>query len=248
MHRSNRIAIVTGGSQGIGLAIALKLAQQDYQVIIADIAPFKEDAFKELSLPALTPEFMCCDISKETDVHHMISQIEQKFGGVDILVNNAGIISKGSLTDISIDEWNRVFSINVNGPFMLSKTVLPLMQKQKWGRIVNIASVAAQVGGGFLGNTCYAASKGAVLSLTKGIAREYASYNITCNAICPGFVETHLTLAMPKEQVEQALQGIPAHRPASPSEIGDAVVFLASSQSSYINGVTLNIDGGLIRY
>ncbi len=174
--------------------------------------------------------------------------MRQNVGTVDIVVNNTGIISKGALTDVCDSEWRRVFSINVDTAFMLSKAVLPAMVAQQWGRIINISSVAAQTGGGFLGDTCYAATKGAILALTKGIAREYGGANITCNAICPGFVTTPLTATMSEEQVKKSLTAIPAGRPADVQEIADAVLYLAGEHNNYINGVTLNVDGGLIRY
>lgn len=249
MNKPHPVAIVTGGSQGIGLAITRALIVQKYRVIIADLHQADANNLATLdvdSCPSVC--FKTCDVSDPAQIKCMINEITQEFGTVDVLVNNAGIVSRGALTEIGDGEWRRVFNINVEGPFMLTKAVLPGMMEQKWGRIINIASVASQTGGGFLGNTCYAASKGAILSLSKGIAREYAGSCITCNAICPGFVATPLTASMPQSQVEVSLTAIPAGRPAIPEEIADAVVFLAGEQSRYINGITLNVDGGLIRY
>lgn len=249
MNKFNRLALVTGGAQGIGLAISHALITHHYHVVIIDLhepKPFQQNhPDKEHSLLL---HFKKCDLSQTEQIHSTLTAIKEELGSIDILINNAGIVSQGTLTEISDTTWQKVFNINVNGPFKLAKAVLPSMQEKRWGRIINIASVAAQTGGGFLGNTCYAASKGAILALTKGIAREYAKYNITCNAICPGYVATPLTATMPKKQVEESLKTIPAGRPASPEEIANAVIFLASDKSGYINGVTLNVDGGLIRY
>lgn len=248
-NKKKRVAIVTGGARGIGSAIALRLASSGIQVIVADLSkPDSKDFLFESAETYTKPIFVQCDVSSEKDIQHLIKKIENDFGGADILVNNAGIISKHPFFEIPEDSWDSVFRVNVKGSFLLSKAVIPGMIAQKNGRIINIASVAAQVGGGFLGDTCYAASKGAIISMTKGIAREYAGNGITCNAICPGFVETEITLNMPEEQRNFALQIIPAHRSAIPKDIASAVFFLASQESSYINGVTLNVDGGLIRH
>lgn len=246
MENKRSVAIVTGGSQGIGLAIAQALVAQDHQVIIADLHAPDSAIIPAETLSQL--RFISCDIADGPRVNALVTSVLDQFGAVDVLVNNAGIVSQGEFTHISISEWQRVFSINVEGPFMMSKAILPSMQRQHYGRIINIASVAAQTGGGFLGNTCYGASKGAILSMTKGIAREYGNDGITCNAICPGFVETPLTSEMPAELYSASLKAIPAGRPAHPDEIARAVCFLASRDSGYCNGITLNVDGGLIRY
>lgn len=246
MANKHSVAIITGGSQGIGLAIAQALVSQHYQVIIADLHAPDSAVFSDQTKPQ--PRFIACDIADAERVQALVSAVAEEFGAIDVLVNNAGIVSEGDFAHVSDSEWRRVFRINVEGPFMLSKAVIPLMQRQQHGRIINIASVAAQTGGGFLGNTCYGASKGAVLSMTKGIAREYGKDGITCNAICPGFVQTPLTAGMPEDLHSAALKAIPAGRPAQPDEIAQAVCFLAGKESSYLNGVTLNVDGGLIRY
>nr|WP_276551391.1 SDR family oxidoreductase [Erwinia mallotivora] len=240
------VAIVTGGSRGIGLAIVHALIAQRYQVIIADLIPPASGIFCSETEPL--PRFVSCDISDSEQVQLLVKSVLIEFDAVHVLVNNAGIVSQGNFTDISNSEWQRVFSINVEGPFMLSKAVLSSMQRQQYGRIINISSVAAQTGGGFLGNSCYGASKGAILSMTKGIAREYGKDGITCNAICPGFVETQLTSELSVDFYTASVKAIPAARPANPDEIARAVCFLASPDSAYLNGVTLNVDGGLIRY
>ncbi|MBT0726419.1 SDR family oxidoreductase [Rosenbergiella australiborealis] len=245
MSQQRPIAIVTGGSQGIGLAIVETLLAAHYVVVIADLQPPAEHA--KITQPT-SVMYQQCDVSDEKSVEELVIKTVAQYGRIDVVINNAGIVCQGELTSLSQKTWQRVFKINVEGPFLLCRAVLPIMQQQQHGRIVNIASVAAQTGGGFLGNTCYASSKGAVISLSKGIAREYGSQGITCNTLCPGYVETPLTEAMSEAQVEYAVNAIPAKRPGKPSDIAEAILLLVSEKNSYINGVTLNVDGGLIRY
>lgn len=245
MTEQQSLAIVTGGSQGIGLAIVETLVAANYFVIIADLnAPMSDLTPAQLS----NIHYQQCDVSDADSVKALVEWVMAQYGHVEVLINNAGVVCQGELTSVSQEAWQRVFRINVEGPFLLCRAVIPIMQQQGSGRIVNIASVAAQTGGGFLGNTCYAASKGAVISLSKGIAREYGEDGICCNTLCPGYVETPLTTAMSDAQVQHAVQAIPAKRPGRPSDIAQAILLLVSEKNSYINGVTLNVDGGLIRY
>ncbi|WP_241584087.1 SDR family NAD(P)-dependent oxidoreductase [Rosenbergiella epipactidis] len=245
MTAEKSLAIVTGGSQGIGFAIVETLIAANYFVVIADLhAPAVQfDAAQQANI-----HYQQCDVSDAQSVKALVEGVQAQYGHIDVLINNAGVVCQGELTSLSQEAWQRVFKINVEGPFLLCRAVIPIMQQQKSGRIVNIASVAAQSGGGFLGNTCYAASKGAILSLSKGIAREYGEYGISCNTLCPGYVETPLTEAMSETQVKNIVQAIPAKRAGKPSDIAEAILLLVSEKNGYINGVTLNVDGGLIRY
>ncbi|KMV74278.1 SDR family NAD(P)-dependent oxidoreductase [Rosenbergiella epipactidis] len=245
MTTKKSLAIVTGGSQGIGFAIVETLIAANYFVVIADLhAPAVDiDATQQATI-----HYQPCDVADAQSVKNLVEYVMAQYGHIEVLINNAGVVCQGELTSLSQDTWQRVFKINVEGPFLLCRDVIPIMQRQKFGRIVNIASVAAQTGGGFLGNTCYAASKGALISLSKGIAREYGEQGISCNTLCPGYIETPLTAAMSHEQVTHAVQAIPAKRPGTPSDIAQAILLLVSEKNSYINGVTLNVDGGLIRY
>ncbi|MDB5702854.1 MAG: short-chain dehydrogenase/reductase [Sphingomonadales bacterium] len=243
-----KVALVTGAAKGIGKEIARALCGSGAYVVICDIDDVAGQAIAaELSKTGRS-EYRRCDVSSDGKVEALLASIEAEVGHVDILVNNAGVISTGPIDTISANEWDRVFAINTRSAFLLTKGVLPGMRTRAWGRIITIASVAAQAGGGFLGNTCYAASKGALISFAKGVAREGGGDNVTSNVICPGMINTEITQTLDAAQREMALSAIPMHRPAEPDEVARAVLFLASDLASYVNGVTLNVDGGLIRH
>jgi 3-oxoacyl-[acyl-carrier protein] reductase len=243
-----KIALVTGAANGIGKEIARALCASGAHVVICDI----DDAAGQATATELSKigrsGYCRCDVSSHRDVETLLAGLAADVGHIDILVNNAGIISTGPIVDISADEWDRVFAVNTRSAFLLTKGVLPTMRARSWGRIITVASVAAQAGGGFLGNTCYAASKGALVSFAKGVAREGGGDNVTSNVICPGMINTEITRALDAAQREMALRAIPMHRPAEPDEVARTVLFLASELASYVNGVTLNVDGGLIRH
>lgn len=246
---SDKVALVTGGAKGIGFDIAQELVTAGANVIITDIDEVAgNNAIQKLKQYVGSARFVYADVSSDTDTSNLINTIIDQDNGIDILINNAGIISKGNIIDVAVSEWEKLFDINVKSIFMLTKKALPYMMKKRWGRIVNIASVAGQTGGGFLGNTCYGATKGAIISFTKGIAREAGGYNITSNVICPGFIDTEITRNMDKTLYDKSLETIPLHRPAAPNEVAKSVLFLVSELADYVNGVTLNVDGGLVRY
>jgi len=244
-----RTAIVTGAARGIGFAVAKALCAAGAKVVISDIdLDAGENAAAALKRDGGTAEFVRCDVADEVETSRLIEQVFSRHGAIDILVNNAGILSRGQITDVSVDEWDRLFAVNVRSVFLLTRLVLPLMTAQRDGRIIHIASVAGQVGGGYFGNAAYAATKGAIIAFSKGVAREAGPANVTSNVICPGFVDTELTQSMDADVRSRALEAIPMRRPGSPDEIASSVLFLASSLGSYTNGVTLNSDGGLVRH
>ena len=187
------------------------------------------------------------DVADEGQVQVMVETIERALGGIDILVNNAGIVSTGPLLDVSAAEWNRVLAIDLTSVFFCAKAVLPGMMARRAGRIINIASVAGKRGGGLLGNSCYAAAKGGVIALTKGLAREAGPFNITANAITPALTDTEMTRALAPEARARVLADMPLGRAGSPRDIAAAVCFLASDAASFVTGEIMDVDGGYMR-
>jgi NAD(P)-dependent dehydrogenase (short-subunit alcohol dehydrogenase family) len=245
---TGQVAVVTGAARGIGFAIAQALGQCGARVAIADLdgaaASAAAGQLRELGIEAIG---VAVDVADESQVLAMVEAVEQALGGVDILVNNAGIVSTGPLLDVSAAEWNRVMAIDLTSVFFCAKAVLPGMMARRAGRIINIASVAGKRGGGLLGNSCYAAAKGGVIALTKGLAREAGPFNITANAITPALTDTEMTRALAPEARARVLADMPLGRAGSPRDIAAAVCFLASGAASFITGEIMDVDGGYMR-
>jgi len=253
MLLENKVAIVTGAGRGIGRAIALRLAQEGAIVTICDIEEEStKSVCKEINDSGKQSVPFKCDVSDEKNIQTMVEKTLTKYGKIDILVNNAGISPKKegrkpNLTEISLDEWNNVIGVNLTSVFLCSKAVLPYLIKQKAGWIINISSSAA-LDGGFLAAAHYVASKGGISAMTKSLAREVAPFGITVNAIAPGRVESPMAhLTSPERNIE-ALKRIPMGRFATPEEVANAVLFLASGQAQYITGITLNVSGGYVMF
>jgi 3-oxoacyl-[acyl-carrier protein] reductase len=245
MRLKNKVAIVTGSGQGIGREIALTLAKEGAKVVISDITDMVYDVVKEIEKIGSQALAIKTDVSKRKETEEMAKKTLQKFGRIDILVNNAGIFPFKSLLEMEEEDWDRVLSINLKGVFNSSKAVLPIMVKQKYGKIINIASVAG-TRVGFLNLAHYSASKGGILGFTKTAALELAQYGINVNTIAPGAIDTPgaRTGMGGKESLEQFAKTIPAKRIGKPIDIANLVVFLASDESSYITGECIVIDGG----
>lgn len=246
---NGRVALVTGAARGIGFAIAERLARQGAHVVVSDI----DLAAGELGVARImrnggSSSFVAVDLGQPGDVMRMAEEVRQRHLRIDILVNNAGIVSTGPVENVELEEFQRLMTIDLTAVFLLTKAFLPAMAVSGWGRIINIASVAGQQGGGMFGNSCYAAAKGAVIAFSKGIAREAGRSGVTCNSICPGLTDTALTAKLSMAQREQIISTIPVGRPGEPQDIAGAVGFLASDAASFITGVTLNVDGGFMRY
>lgn len=245
---TGQVAVVTGAARGIGFAIAQALGQCGARVAIADLDAAAADAAArqlcELGIDAIG---VAVDVADETQVQAMVAAVEQALGGVDILVNNAGIVSTGPLLEVSAAEWNRVMAIDLTSVFFCAKAVLPGMMQRRAGRIINIASVAGKRGGGLLGNSCYAAAKGGVIALTKGLAREAGPFNITANAITPALTDTDMTRALSPEARARVLADMPLGRAGTPRDIAAAVCFLASGAASFVTGEIMDVDGGYMR-
>jgi NAD(P)-dependent dehydrogenase (short-subunit alcohol dehydrogenase family) len=235
-----RVAVVTGGASGIGLATCQRLTKDGFTVAVLDLEPGGADGAAAMTLR--------CDVTDEKDVAQAISTVTERLGPIDVLVNNAGITGSraaGRCDETPVEEWDRVQAVNVRGPFLCSRAVLPAMVVRGSGHIITIASVAGLVA--FPGRCAYTASKGAALMLTRSIAVDYAGAGIRANAVCPGMVYTPMTswrLDQPDLRAETEAR-IPAGRVGTPDEIADAVAVLASGRLSYLTGHPLVIDGGM---
>lgn len=240
---SSRVALVTGGSRGIGRAISLALAEAGHRVAVnyrADVEAAKEVA---TSIEAAGGEVLLVqgDVSKTADVEAMFDEIEGSFGEVSVLVNNAGIRADGLAIRMSDDAWDKVISTNLFGPFACSRRALLPMLRSRWGRIINIASVVGLRGNP--GQANYAAAKAGLIGLTRTLAKEVGAKGVTVNAVAPGLVDTDLTGDMADSSA--LLSQVPAGKAATPENIAPLAMFLASEEAGYINGAVVTADGGM---
>ncbi|MBN1453845.1 MAG: 3-oxoacyl-[acyl-carrier-protein] reductase [Anaerolineales bacterium] len=241
----NRVAIVTGASRGIGRAVALELAARGASVVVNyNSSPDKaEEVVREIEAVGGKAAAFQADVSNFEAASSLVKFAVETFGDLHILVNNAGITRDMVIMMMPEADWDAVIDTNLKSTFNCSKAAVKHMMRKRYGRIINIASVAGQMGNP--GQTNYSASKGGQIAFTKALAREIAARNITVNAVAPGFVETEILDAMPEGTLETALKLVPLARTAQPAEIGYAVAFLASDQAGYITGQVLGIDGGM---
>lgn len=245
MRLKDRVALVTGAAQGIGREIALLFAQEGAEVLVADINLQKAEAtakeIEELGGRSLALEL---DVSELSKVESAINKILDKIGKVDILVNNAGITKDNLLLRMSEADWDAVIKVNLKGTFNCCKVISRVMLKQRYGKIINIASIIGIIGNP--GQVNYAASKAGVIAITKTLAKELASRNIMVNAVAPGFIQTEMTARLPEDLRQKMLQSIPLARLGQPQDVAKACLFLASSDSDYITGQTIVVDGGMV--
>jgi len=241
----NRVAIVTGGSRGIGRAVALELAARGASVVVNyNSSPDKaEEVVKEIKAAGDKAVAFRADVSNFEQAQSLVKFAVETFGDLHILVNNAGITRDMVIMLMSEADWDAVINTNLKSTFNCSKAAVRHMMRKRYGRIINVASVAGQMGNP--GQTNYSASKAGQIGFTKALAREVAARNITVNAVAPGFVETEILDTMPEGTLEAALKLVPLARTAQPEEIGYAVAFLASDQAAYITGQVLGVDGGM---
>ena len=239
---TGKTALVTGASGGIGGAIAKALHAQGATVILSGTrAEALERVKAELGSRAFTA---VCNLADRVSVEALPKAAEAAAGApIDILVNNAGITRDNLFMRMKDEEWDQVLAVNLTAAFRLSRAVLRGMMKKRWGRIISITSVVGETGNPGQGN--YAAAKAGLVGMTKSLAAEVASRNITCNAVAPGFIETAMTDVLTPAQKEMISQRIPAGRMGSPAEIAAAVVFLASEEAAYVTGATLQVNGGM---
>lgn len=240
----DKVAIVTGSGRGIGAATARRLAQEGAKVVIADLNPDTANTTAErLRMDGHSVHCVVGDVTKAADVARLVEETVAVFGGVHILVNNAGFPRDGFITKMSEEDWDLVLDVILKGSFLACKAVMPHMIAQRWGRIVNISSRAHL---GNPGQANYAAAKAGVIGLTNALALEEGRYNITVNAVAPGFVDTEMIQALPHyEQIrDRMIRGTPVQRAGQPTDIADAVAFLASERAGFISGETLHVTGG----
>ena len=245
MSLQGRVAIITGAAQGIGRAIAEALAHAGADIAVADLDTGRSAdtvaAVEKIGRKALNIKVNVAD-ANETKA--MAEHVIKTWGKIDILVNNAGITRDALLLRMREEDWNLVLQVNLNGTFNCTKAVLQPMTKQRYGRIVNIASIVGAMGN--VGQANYAASKAAVIGFTKTVAREYASRSVTVNAVAPGFIDTAMTQGLPTEVKEALQKQIPLGRLGTPADIAAAVQFLVSDEAGYVTGQVLHVNGGML--
>ncbi|MDQ7799581.1 MAG: 3-oxoacyl-[acyl-carrier-protein] reductase [Candidatus Edwardsbacteria bacterium] len=245
MLLKDKNAIITGSAQGIGKSIALALAKAGANIVVSDVnLEEAEKTAKEIETLGVKAIAIKCNVADANEVAELIKKTQETFGTIDILVNNAGVTRDNLMMRMEEKDWDLVLDINLKGAFLMTKAVSRIMMKQRQGRIVNMSSVIGVMGNA--GQSNYAASKGGLIAFTKSTAKEFASRNITCNAIAPGFIETAMTAKLTDEVKENYKKGIPLGRMGSVDDVANAVMFLVSEQASYITGQVLHVDGGLV--
>ena len=250
-EQNQRIVVVTGGSRGIGRAICIALAAPDTRIFFNYFSPSDPDA--EAAAAAETEKLIAeaqgsaasksVNIAKENEVVEFFKEIIDKTGRIDVLVNNAGITKDGLLVRMKEQDWDAVLNINLKGAFTCTKIVSKVMMQQRYGRIINMASVVGVTGN--VGQANYSASKAGLIGLTKTAAKELAPRGITVNAIAPGFIETDMTASLSEKARNAMLSQVPLGRPGYPEDIAAAVAFLASDSASYITGQVIHVSGGM---
>jgi 3-oxoacyl-[acyl-carrier protein] reductase len=246
MSDSGRVVIITGGSRGIGRAIAYRFADEKPKLVLLHYDPddsAAEETLAQLAEKGVQGEAHRIDVSNRAEVERLFKEVLARFGRVGVLINNAGITKDGLLMRMSEDEWDLVLKVNLKGVFNCSQAVIRSMVKERSGRIVNITSVAGQIGNA--GQTNYAASKAGIMGFTKSLAREVGSRGITVNAVAPGFIDTEMTSALPDKLKEAFVQQIPLARVGQPEDVAEAVHWLCSAGSGYVTGQVIHVNGGL---
>lgn len=241
----NRVALVTGAGRGIGAKIALTLAAEKTNIAVVDYSEESaaKDTMDALAALGVEAKYYRCDVSDFNATKAVVDEVVKDFGKIDILVNNAGVTADKLLMRMDEKDWDRVLGINLKGCFNMIKHVTPHMMRKRFGRIVSISSVVGMMGNA--GQANYAASKAGVIGLTKSVAKEFGSRNITANAVAPGFVKTAMTDALTEEQKQAMYKLIPLGSLGETEDIANAVKFLASDDARYITGVVLKVDGGM---
>ena len=250
---SGKVALITGGGTGIGRAMALSFAQEGAKVAIAGRRKDKlEEVAKEITANGGEALAVACDMTLGVDAERAVRETEKQFGALQVLINNAGTLSNATVEGLSEEDWDRVMRVNIKGPFLMSRAVLPAMRRAGGGSIVNTGSILGLLA--MKSRAAYCTSKGAVTMLTKAMAIDHAHENIRVNCICPSLVETEMVRSLfpdtPQGRAarDARLAGIPLGRMGQPADVAELAVFLASDESSWLTGVAIPLDGGLSAY
>jgi len=242
---NGKVAIVTGGARGIGKSICERLADDGADLAIVDILlDVAEETAVEFRKQGVNAQAFATNVANTDDVNNTVKDILKKMGSIDILINNAGVTRDTLIMRMSEKDWDLVLDVNLKGTFNFTKAVARPMMKNKYGKIVNIASVVGKMGNA--GQANYSASKAGVIGLTKTSAKEFASRNIAVNAVAPGFIITDMTGKLSEEATNAFLNNIPMKRGGTPNDVANVVAFLCNSDSDYVTGQVINIDGGLL--
>ncbi|WP_404432002.1 3-oxoacyl-ACP reductase FabG [Sutcliffiella horikoshii] len=244
MRLEGKVAIITGAANGLGLEAARVFIKEGAKVALVDYdATIGEQRTAELQAEG-EAVFYQVDVANQEKVVEMVSMVKERFGKIDILINNAGITRDNMLLKMSGEDFQKVMDVNVNGVFNCTQAVVPHMLEKGKGKIINTSSVSGVYGN--VGQTNYAASKAAVVGMTKSWAKEFGRKNINVNAVAPGFVDTNMVATVPEKVIQSLLQVIPLQRLGKPSDIANAYLYLASDESDYVNGTVLHVDGGIM--
>jgi len=242
---ANKVAVITGGIQGIGLAAVEKFANEKAHVIIWDVNAEKANsAINQLQQKGLDADFQEVNVTDLNSVETAVASTFNKYNRIDILINNAGITRDSTLAKMTADQWQQVLNVNLTGVFHCTKAIASYMIQQKYGRIINVSSVVGIYGN--FGQTNYVATKSGVIGMTKVWARELGRKGITVNAVAPGFIETEMIKTVPEKIITSIIEKTPVGRLGKPEDIANAFLFLASDEASFINGIVLSVDGGFI--